>query len=136
MQPSKTARQPIHSDAAPAAIGPYSQAIRAGDTVYLSGQIALDPRTMVLVEGGVEAQTRQVLENMGAVLKAAGLAFDDLVKCSIFLKNMNDFAAMNAVYTEFMPQPPPARETVEVSRLPKDVIVEISAVAWREGSSG
>lgn len=129
--PSKSQRQEVRSAEAPAAIGPYAQAIRAGDTLYLSGQIALVPETMQLVEGDVAAQTRQVLKNMGAVLEAAGAQFDDLVKCSIFLTDMNDFEAVNAVYAEFMPTPPPARETVEVSRLPKDVAVEISAIAWR-----
>ena len=122
-------RQAISTDQAPAAIGPYSQAIRAGDTVWLSGQIPLDPRTGALVGETAAEQAEQVLHNLGAVLRAAGCSFEDVVKCTIFLADMNDFAAVNAVYATHMPTPPPARATVEVSRLPRDVRVEISAVA-------
>lgn len=122
-------RQVISTDAAPAAIGPYSQAIRVGSTVWLSGQIALDPKSMTLVGETAAEQAEQVLQNMGAVLTAAGMGFDNLAQCTIFLADMNDFAAVNTVYAKFMPEPPPARATVEVSRLPKDVRVEISGVA-------
>jgi 2-iminobutanoate/2-iminopropanoate deaminase len=122
-------REAICTDAAPAAIGPYSQAIRVGSTVWLSGQIALEPSTMTLVGETAADQARQVLQNLGAVLDAAGMGFGNLAQCTIFLTDMNDFGAVNAVYGEFMPEPPPARATVEVSRLPKDVLVEISGVA-------
>ncbi len=122
-------REAISTDAAPAAIGPYSQAIRMGSTVWLSGQIALDPKTMTLVGETAAEQAQQVLQNMGAVLTAAGMGFENLAQCTIFLTDMDDFAAVNAIYAEFMPEPPPARATVEVSRLPKDVRVEISGVA-------
>ncbi len=124
-------RQPIATDAAPAAIGPYSQAVRAGDLVFCSGQIALDAATGALVgEGDVAAQTRRVMENLGAVLEAAGASFDSVVKTTIFVKDLNDFVAVNEVYASFFGDaPPPARATVEVSRLPKDVLVEIDAIA-------
>ncbi|RLB54399.1 MAG: reactive intermediate/imine deaminase [Deltaproteobacteria bacterium] len=124
-------RQPIATDAAPAAIGPYSQAVRAGDLVFCSGQIALDAATGALVgEGDVAAQTRRVMENLRAVLEAAGASFDSVVKTTIFVKDLNDFVAVNEVYASFFGDaPPPARATVEVSRLPKDVLVEIDAIA-------
>lgn len=123
-------RQAIHSDGAPAAIGPYSQAMRAGDTVWLSGQIALDPATGALVEGDAAAQAERCLQNLGAVLEAAGCGFEHLVRCTIFLADMDDFAAVNAVYARYMPAPPPARACVEVRRLPRDVRVEIDGVAY------
>jgi len=122
-------REAICTDAAPAAIGPYSQAIRVGSTVWLSGQIALEPSSMTLVGETAAEQARQVMQNLAAVLTAAGMGFGNLTQCTIFLVDMNDFAAVNAVYAEFMPDPPPARATVEVSGLPKDVLVEISGVA-------
>ncbi len=124
---------------APAAIGPYAQAIKVGEFVYTSGQIPLDPRTMALVEGGIAEQTTQVLENLKAVLTAAGTDFTQVVKTLVFLKDMGDFAAMNAVYERYFAEaaagattesvPPPARSTVEVARLPKDALVEIEMVA-------
>ena len=117
---------------APAAIGPYSQAVRSGDLLYLSGQVGFDPITGNVVEGGVEAQTERVLANISAVLSAAGLGFADVVKTTVFLKNMGDFAAMNAIYAaSFAPQGvvPPARSTVEVAGLPKDALVEIEVIA-------
>ncbi len=123
-------RTAIQTDAAPAAIGPYSQAVRAGDTLWLSGQVALDPTTMQIVGESAAAQTEQVLKNLGAVLEAAGASFANVVRCTIFLADMNDFGAVNEVYARFMPDPPPARATVEVSRLPKDVRVEIDAIAF------
>ncbi|MEO6965004.1 MAG: RidA family protein [Acidobacteriaceae bacterium] len=129
MNSSKTA---IHTEEAPAAIGPYSQAIRIGNLVFTSGQIALDPATGQLVSGGIEAQTHRVLKNLGAVLAAAGLEFSSVVKTTVFLKDMNHFPAVNAIYAEYFQTqngPTPARSTVEVARLPKDVLVEIEAVA-------
>lgn len=124
-------REAIHSDDAPAAIGPYSQAIRAGDTVWLSGQVALDPKGGGIVGESAAEQAEQVLVNLKAVLAAAGCSVNDLVRCTIFLVDMGDFAAVNAVYAKHMPDPPPARACVEVSRLPKDVRVEIDAIAWK-----
>jgi 2-iminobutanoate/2-iminopropanoate deaminase len=122
-------REVIRTQKAPAAIGPYSQAIRAGDTVYCSGQIPIDPATGELVGGSVEDQTRQVLKNLKAVLRAAGLTFAQVVRCTVFVSNMDDFGRVNEVYAEFFPSDPPARATVEVSRLPKEVAVEISCIA-------
>jgi 2-iminobutanoate/2-iminopropanoate deaminase len=122
-------RRAIQTDAAPAAIGPYSQAINVGDMLWMSGQIALSPTTMELVGTTAAEQAEQVLKNMGAVLDAAGFTYDDLVQCTIFLIDLNDFNSVNEVYARYMPNPPPARATVEVSRLPKDVLVEIGAVA-------
>ena len=122
----------ISTSEAPAAIGPYSQAVRSGDLLFLSGQVGFDPTTRKVVEGGLEAQTRQVLANVEAVLRAAGLRFADVVKTLVFLKDMNDFAAMNAIYGEsFAPEGvvPPARSTVEVARLPQDALVEIEVLA-------
>lgn len=126
-----TEREAISTKEAPAAIGPYSQAIRAGDQLWMSGQIALDPKSGALVGESAAEQAEQVLENLGAVLSAAGFAFADLVRCTIYLADMDDFAAVNAVYAKYMPTPPPARATVEVSRLPRDVRVEIDGIAWR-----
>jgi 2-iminobutanoate/2-iminopropanoate deaminase len=127
MKPSRTA---IFTKSAPPVLGPYSQAIRAGDLLFCSGQIALDPATGALVGAGdVAAQTRQVLDNLGAVLEAGGASFDSLVKTTIFLSDMNDFATVNAVYAERFGAAPPARSTVQVARLPMDVKVEIEAIA-------
>jgi 2-iminobutanoate/2-iminopropanoate deaminase len=125
------ARETIHTDAAPAAIGPYSQAVAAGPYVFTSGQIALDPATGALVEGDVAAQTRRVMRNIDAVLAAAGLGFADVVKTTIFLADMNDFAAVNAVYAESFPSAPPARSTVAAAGLPRGALVEIETVAFR-----
>ncbi len=119
----------ISTDRAPAAIGPYSQAVQAGGFVFCSGQIPLDPATGGVVDGGIEAQTRRVLENLAAVLAAAGTGLDRVVKTTVFLADMGEFAAMNAVYAGFFPADPPARAAVEVSALPKGVRVEIEAVA-------
>ncbi|NPA30717.1 MAG: RidA family protein [Chloroflexi bacterium] len=120
----------IHTDAAPAAIGPYSQAVRAGDFVFTAGQIGLDPATGQMVVGGVEAQTRQALRNLQAVLEAAGASLSQVVKTTVFLQDMNDFAAMNAVYAEFFAAEPPARSAVQAAALPKGALVEIEAVAY------
>lgn len=119
----------ISTENAPAAIGPYSQATVANGVVYCSGQIALDPATGELSTGDVTAQTRLVLKNLNAVLEAAGARPDSVLKCQVFLKSMDDFAAMNAVYAEYFGAHRPARAAVEVARLPKDVLVEIDAIA-------
>ena len=123
-------RQAIQTNGAPAALGPYSQAIRTGDTVYCSGQIGLDPATGELVDG-VEAQAERALRNLQSVLDAAGLGFDDVVKTTIFLADVGDFATVNAVYAKHMPDPPPARSTIGVGALPKGALVEIELVARR-----
>lgn len=122
-------RQVIHTDNAPKAIGPYSQAIRAGEFVFCSGQLGIDPNTGNLVNGGVEAETRRALQNLSAVLQAAGTSLEHVVKTTVFLLDMNDFAKMNAVYAEFFPANPPARSTIQVARLPRDGHVEIEAIA-------
>lgn len=122
-------RTVIHTEHAPAAIGPYSQAIRLGNIVYTSGQIPLDPATMTIVEGDVAVQTDRVLKNLSAVLEAAGASLASVVKTTVFLKDMNEFQAMNEVYGTFFKDNPPARSTVEVARLPKDVRVEIECMA-------
>lgn len=116
---------------APAAVGPYSQGIVAGDLVFVSGQIPIDPATGQIAGGGIEDQTRQVLNNLEAVLEAAGSGLDMVVKTTVFLKDMNEFVAMNGVYKQFFTDHPPARSTVEVARLPKDVKVEVEAIALR-----
>jgi 2-iminobutanoate/2-iminopropanoate deaminase len=122
-------RDAISTTDAPQAIGPYSQAIRAGNLLFASGQIPIDPVTGALVAGDIAAQTRRVFENIAGVLKAAGASFDQVVKTTVFLSDMNDFAAMNAVYGEFFATPAPARSTVQVARLPRDARVEIEIVA-------
>jgi 2-iminobutanoate/2-iminopropanoate deaminase len=120
----------IHTDNAPAAVGPYSQGIDAGNLVFCSGQAGLDPATGQLVEG-VEAQTRQIFSNLSAVLEAAGLSLDDVVKTTVFLADMADFKAMNAIYATFFGETPPARSTVAVKGLPIGALVEIDAIAVR-----
>ena len=119
----------IHSDNAPAAIGPYSQAIVSNGMVYCSGQIGLKAEDGSLAGSDIETQTRQVMKNLGEVLKAAGSGFEKVVKCSIFLADMGDFAVVNAIYGEYFQVDPPARETVAVRTLPKNVLVEISCIA-------
>jgi 2-iminobutanoate/2-iminopropanoate deaminase len=126
------ARAVVATNEAPKAIGPYSQAIRTGNLVFTSGQIALHPETQQVVPGGIDEQAAQVFANLKAILEAAGSSFAQVVKTTVFLKNFDDFAAMNAVYAEHLASagaPPPARTTVEVSRLPKDVLVEIELIA-------
>jgi 2-iminobutanoate/2-iminopropanoate deaminase len=122
-------REVISTPDAPKAIGPYSQAIKAGGFVFTAGQVAFDPATGQVVAGDVTAQTERVMKNLGAILLAAGTAFEKVVRCTVFLKNMNDFAAMNEVYGRYFTVAPPARSTVEVARLPKDVLVEIDVIA-------
>ena len=119
----------VYTDKAPAAIGPYSQAIQAGDYVFVSGQIPVDPKTGEVVEG-IENQTKQVMENMKAVLNEAGASFSQVVKFTIFINSMDDFATINEIYGSYLEKPSPARATVEVSRLPKDVLVEMDAVVY------
>ena len=123
-------RQAIQTSTAPAAIGPYSQGIRSGEFVFCSGQLGLDPATGELADG-VEAQAERSLRNLESVLDAAGLGFDNVVKTTIFLADVNDFAAVNAIYAKFMPEPPPARSTIGVGALPKGGLVEIEAIAHR-----
>ena len=119
----------IQTDNAPSAIGPYSQAIRANGFVYASGQIPLDPASMTIVEGGIREQTERVMNNLSAVLQAAGSSLDRVVKTTVFLADLADFADMNETYGRFFGEAPPARSTVQVSRLPRDVRVEIDVIA-------
>ena len=119
----------INTNQAPAAIGPYSQAIQVGNLVYTSGQIPIDPATGQLVEGGIKEQTRQSLTNIKAILEEAGLSMNNVVKTTVFLADMNDFADMNSVYAEFFSEPYPARSAVAVKTLPKGALVEIEVVA-------
>jgi 2-iminobutanoate/2-iminopropanoate deaminase len=125
-------KTPVATAHAPAAIGPYSQAIRAGQLLFCSGQIALDPATGTIVEGGVDAQTNRVLDNLTAVLNAGGASWRDVVKTTIYLKDLSHFQRVNEIYAQRVGQVPPARATVEVSRLPKDALVEIDAIAHLE----
>jgi 2-iminobutanoate/2-iminopropanoate deaminase len=125
--------QPISTKDAPAAIGPYSQGVRAGELVFLSGQIPLDPATGQLVAGDITAQTRRVMENLGAVLAAAGCTFDDVVRTTVYLVDLAHFAKVNDAYGSYLKTPFPARATVQVAALPKGAQVEIDAVAVRRG---
>jgi 2-iminobutanoate/2-iminopropanoate deaminase len=122
-------KQSISSPNAPKAIGPYSQAVRAGQLLFLSGQVPIDPATGQMIDGDIAAQTRRVFENLGAVLEAGGRSFADVVRTTVFLADMNDFAAMNEVYGQYFTEPFPARATVQVARLPKDARVEIDLIA-------
>ena len=126
---SSSVKEKIVTNDAPAAIGPYSQAIRGGGMVFCSGQVALDPATGQITGSEVRAQTERVMKNLEAVLKSAGTDFTKVVRTTVYLKTMNDFAAMNEIYSSFFPAPAPARSTVEVSRLPKDALVEIDVIA-------
>ena len=122
-------REAIVTEQAPKAIGPYSQAIRAQGLIFTSGQVASDPSTQQVVTGDVSAQTDRVLKNLAAILQASGSTLEKVLRCTVFLKNMGDFAAMNEVYGRYFKQAPPARSTVEVARLPKDALVEIDVIA-------
>jgi 2-iminobutanoate/2-iminopropanoate deaminase len=122
-------REVVATNDGPKAIGPYSQAIKANGLVFVSGQVAIDPATQQVIDGDVAAQTDRVLKNLAGILKAAGSSLEKVVKSGVFLKNMGDFAAMNEVYGKHFSSAPPARSTVEVARLPKDVLVEIDVIA-------
>ena len=122
-------REVISTKEAPQAIGPYSQAIRANGFVFVSGQVAIDPGTQQVISGDVSVQTDRVLKNLSAILKAAGTGLEKVVRSTVFLKNMDEFTAMNEVYGRYFNSTPPARSTVEVARLPKDVLVEIDVIA-------
>lgn len=122
-------REIISTKEAPQAIGPYSQAVKANGLVFVSGQVAIDPSTQQVIQGDVTVQTDRVLKNLAAILQAAGSGLGKVLRCGVFLKSMNDFVAMNQVYGKYFDSAPPARSTVEVSRLPKDVLVEIDVIA-------
>jgi len=122
-------KEAVHTDRAPNPIGPYSQGIRANGFIFLAGQVALDPKSGELISGDVRQQTERTLENLKGVLEAAGANLNHVVKVTIFLKNMSDFAGMNEIYARYFPKLPPARSTVEVARLPKDALVEIELIA-------
>ena len=122
-------REVIATERAPQAIGPYSQAIRAEGLIFTSGQIAIDPATAQIIAGDVGAQTDRVLKNLAAILQASGSSLEKVLRCTVFLKNMGDFAAVNEIYGRHFKQAPPARSTVEVARLPKDVLIEIDVIA-------
>jgi 2-iminobutanoate/2-iminopropanoate deaminase len=122
-------RETVKTGKAPAAIGPYSQAVRSGGYLFCSGQIPLDPATGKMVEGGIEAQTERVLRNLDAVLEAGGASLAEVVKTTVYLADLSDFPAMNAVYGKFFPENPPARATVQVAKLPAGALVEIDAIA-------
>ena len=124
-------REIISTSRAPAAIGPYSQAVRYDNLLFVSGQISLDPESGEIVTGDIEVQTRRVLDNLKAILEAGGMELKHVLKCTCFLQNMGDFPTFNSVYSEYFSDVLPARETVEVSRLPKDVLVEISAICGK-----
>ena len=125
-------RETISTEKAPAAIGPYSQAIKVGGRLYLSGQIGIDPATGQIVDGSVEGQTHQTLKNLGAILESAGFSFNDVVQAQVFLADLNDYATMNAVYKTYFDESFPARAAVQVARLPRDARVEIMMVAVRK----
>ena len=123
---------PISTPNAPAAIGPYSQAIRCGDLLFVSGQIPIDPKSSELVKGDIEKQAERVIENLKGILEAAGMGLDDVVKVTLYLRNLGNFEKVNNIYKSYFLNTPPARSTVEVSRLPKDVEIEIDAIAFHE----
>ncbi|MFO7152838.1 MAG: RidA family protein [Bacillota bacterium] len=124
-------KQVIKTEKAPKAIGPYSQAIMIGDFLFASGQIAINPATGEIVEGGIEAQTKQVMENVKNILQAAGMDFSNVVKTTVFITNMNDFAKVNEIYATYFTENPPARSCVEVSKLPKGALIEVEVIAHR-----
>jgi len=126
---SSPMKEAVSTNDAPAAIGPYSQAVKVGNLLFLSGQISIDPKTNQMNSGTIEEQTKQALENLDAILKANGMSMENVVNTTVFLKDVNDFGKMNAVYGTYFKDKPPARATVQVARLPRDALVEISAVA-------
>ena len=123
-------REIISTDKAPSAIGPYSQAVKIGSFLFCSGQIPINPKTKEIAQGGIEEQTKMALENLKAVIEAGGSTLSNVVKTTVFMKNMNDFAKMNEVYSHYFKENPPARAAIEVARLPKDVLVEIEAIVY------
>jgi 2-iminobutanoate/2-iminopropanoate deaminase len=125
-------RKAVTTSKAPKAIGPYSQAVKCNGLIFVSGQVAIDPATQQVIEGDVAAQTERVMKNLSAILAASGSKLDQVLRSTVFLKNMDDFAAMNAVYSKYFKAEPPARSTVEVARLPKDVLLEIDVIAQAE----
>ena len=129
----KNRKRAIVTEAAPAAVGPYSQGIVCGNLLFVSGQLPIDPSSGELVAGSIEEKTRQVLSNLRAIAEAAGASLEDVVKTTVFLKDMNDFAAMNGVFAEYFPNTPPARAAVQVAALPKDVDIEIEAIVLMPG---
>jgi 2-iminobutanoate/2-iminopropanoate deaminase len=129
----KNRKRAIVTEAAPAAVGPYSQGIVCGNLLFVSGQLPIDPSSGELVSGSIEEKTRQVLSNLRAIAEAAGASLEDVVKTTVFLKDMNDFAAMNGVFAEYFPNTPPARAAVQVAALPKDVDIEIEAIVLMPG---
>ena len=122
-------REAVATDSAPKAIGPYSQAVKAGNLLFVSGQVPIDPATGALIEGDIAAQTHRVMRNLAAILDAAGASMDAVVRCTVYLADMDDFAAMNEVYGSYFTQPAPARATIQAVRLPKDARVEIDVIA-------
>jgi 2-iminobutanoate/2-iminopropanoate deaminase len=122
-------REAVSTSSAPAAIGPYSQAVRAGSLLFVSGQIPLDPATATIVEGGIAAQTHRVFRNLAGILEAAGASFDRVVRTTVYLADMSDFAAMNEVYGTYFTSPAPARSTIQAARLPRDARIEIDVIA-------
>jgi len=131
MASSSTSRSTVTTPLAPAAIGPYSQGILVGDRLYVSGQIAIDPETGSMIDGPVEAETERVLDNVGAVLKAASMTFENVVRCEVYMADIDDYAQVNEVYARYFNEQPPARQALEVSALPRDARVEISCIAVR-----
>ncbi len=130
-KPAVIERTRIKTQQAPAAIGPYSQAVLVGDTLYCSGQIAIDPKTGGMITGGIEAETERVLENLGAVLRAAGFDYQNVVRCSVYLADINDYAQVNEIYARYFSAFPPARDAMQVAALPRGARVEISCIAVR-----
>ncbi|CUS76447.1 endoribonuclease L-PSP [Candidatus Kryptonium thompsonii] len=128
----KVEKKVVYTEKAPKPIGPYSQAIIAGDFIFTAGQIPIDPKTNQVVQGDIKEQTRQVFENLKAILEEAGATFDDVVKVTVYMKDLSEFPAMNEVYSEYFKSSPPARTTVEVSRLPRDVKIEIDLIAVKK----
>ncbi len=128
----KVEKKVVYTEKAPKPIGPYSQAVIAGDFIFTAGQIPIDPKTNQVVQGDIKEQTRQVFENLRAILEEAGATFDDVVKVTVYMKDLSEFPAMNEVYSEYFKSSPPARTTVEVSRLPRDVKIEIDLIAVKK----
>jgi len=127
-----TSKKVILTDKAPSPVGPYSQAIQAGQFLYVAGQVPLNPETKEIIQGDIQKATKQVMENIKAIVEEAGYSMKDIVRCRVYLKNMDDFGKMNEIYGTYFPEEPPARVAFEAARLPLDVDVEISATAWKE----